>query len=47
MRKLRPSSLRANIVTVVVLASGLAIGLFTALIIYMNARRSISPFSLR
>ena len=47
MRQPRPSSLRNNIVTVVVLASGLAVGLFTALITYVNARSSISQLDGR
>lgn len=47
MTSLRPSSLRSNIVTVVVLASGLAIGLFTALITYVNGRSSVSELDSR
>lgn len=47
MRQPRPSSLRANIVTVVVLASGLAVGLFMALITYVNTRSSISELDSR
>src|SRR4051794_18055828 len=42
MRQSRPSSLRANIVAVVVVASGLAVGVFTALITYVNTRSSIA-----
>ena len=47
MRRGHLNSLRANIVTVVVLASGLAIGLFTAIMTYMNTRNSISELDSR
>jgi diguanylate cyclase len=47
MRRGHPSSLRVSIVIVVVLASGLAIGLFTALTAYMNTRSSISELDSR
>jgi diguanylate cyclase (GGDEF)-like protein len=47
MTPARPSSLRANIVTVVVLASGLAVGMFTALITYVNTRTSIAQLDSR
>ena len=41
------SSLRSNIVVVVVLASGLAVALFTALITYVNTRSSIDQLDSR
>lgn len=43
----RSLSLRANIVTVVVIAGGLAVGLFTALITYINTRNSIAQLDNR
>ncbi len=42
MRRPRFASLRANIIAVVILASGLAVGVFTSLISYVNARSSIA-----
>src|SRR6266702_893630 len=47
MTQTRPSSLRTNIVIVVVVASGLAVGLFTALITYVNTRGSIAQLDSR
>jgi len=47
MKPTRAISLRANIVTVVVVASGLAVGLFTALITYVNTRSSIAQLDSR
>ena len=41
------NSLRANIITVVVLASSLAVGLFTALVSYVNTRSSIAQLDSR
>lgn len=41
------SSLRANIITVVVLASSLAVGVFTALVSYVNTRSSIAQLDSR
>jgi diguanylate cyclase (GGDEF)-like protein len=42
MRRPRFVSLRANIIAVVILASSLAVGVFTSLIGYVNARSSIA-----
>jgi diguanylate cyclase (GGDEF)-like protein len=47
MTQVRSSSLRANIVMVVVLASGLAVTLFTALISYVNTNSSLTQLDSR
>jgi diguanylate cyclase len=47
MTQSRASSLRASIVMVVVVASGLAVGLFTALITYANTMSSIAQLDSR
>src|SRR5258708_3024426 len=47
MRVPRFSSIRAKIIAVVVLSSSLAVGIFTALMIYVNARTSISLLDTR
>ncbi|KAA6459067.1 EAL domain-containing protein [Acidobacteria bacterium AB60] len=47
MRLSRPNSLRAHIVMVAVLASGLAVALFTAAITYVNTRSAIAELDSR
>jgi len=47
MRMPRLNSLRANIMTVVVLASGLAVGAFTAMMCYVNMRSSVALLDSR
>ncbi len=47
MRVPRFNSLRANIITVVVLASSLAVGVFTAMMTYLNTRTSIAMLDTR
>jgi diguanylate cyclase (GGDEF)-like protein len=47
MSQTRSSSLRANIVTVVVLASGLAVAFFTILITYVNTKTSLAQLDTR
>lgn len=47
MKALQFSTLRANIIAVVVLASGLAIGAFTAIMSYVNTRSSIALLDSR
>ncbi len=47
MKVLQFRSLRANIITVVVLAGGLAVGAFTAMMSYVNSRSSIALLDSR
>src|SRR5260370_24008270 len=47
MRVPQFSSIRANIIAVVVLSSSLAVGIFTALMTYVNARTSIGLLDTR